>query len=171
MKSTELLHGDVLCYEHATRAKLMVRGIRLIEGNKLVHTGIVRKIDGKMFVLQQLFERQHCYLPFYYPEMGEVIHCYRPKFVIVDIDEKKWFRRESYGYLCLADELINHMLGRLTLKHWQFKPLLQNFFNYQHCDCSVMVAEMLDLETTTKWCRSNRIVEPDDYSLHPRLGL
>ena len=167
MLSNELMHGDVLLYEYKKRASFLTRCIRLITGNKFIHSSIVRKIDGKLFILEALSSRLHSYVPFYYTYLGEVIHCFRPKFPIPDVIEKPYFVPETYGFLCVADSLLNHTLGRVTFRKWEYKPFLQQFFNATHTDCSVLVAEMLDLEKNTDWCKFNRVVEPDDFSLHP----
>jgi hypothetical protein len=120
-----------------------------------------------MFILEALASRTHSYVPYYYTHLGEVIHCFRPKFPIPDVVERPYFVPETYGILCIFDSLINHFLSVVTLRHWKFKPFLQKFFDATHTDCSILVAEMLDLEINAEWCTSNRIIEPDDFSLHP----
>jgi hypothetical protein len=167
MRSDMLWHGDVLLYEYKKHSSFFTKGIRLVEGSKFVHAANVRRINGNLFILEALASRTHSYVPFYYIHSGEVVHCFRPKFPIPDVIEKPYFVPESYGYLCIIDSLFNHLMSVITLRKWRFKPLFQKWFDAAHTDCSVLVAELLDLENTTKWCSSNRVVEPDDFSLHP----
>ena len=163
MKASELLHGDVLCYTHKNNPSFIQRCIRLIEGNQIIHCSIVRKVDGKMFILEALNERIHSYVPFYTVEPNEEICCFRPSFSIPQVEESIYFKREPYGYACILDSLFNHTLSLVTHKRWKFRPM----FNSKYLDCSALVAKMLDLENNTNWCDSYLIVEPDDFATHP----
>lgn len=167
MNYTELRHGDVLLFTHKEKANLLQKLIRLIEGSVFVHSAIVREVNGQYFILEALTLRTLSYVPFYYVDEGEQVFCFRPTFKIPEIDERKCWKHEPYGYLCLADSTLNHFLHRLTFGKWPFKPIFQHLFHYFRMDCSVLVANMLEVSANTSWCKYNDVVEPDDYALHP----
>ena len=79
MRASELRHGDVLIYNWGKNASLATQGIRIITGNKYTHCSVIQEVAGNKFVLEQLNERSHSFLPFYYAREGEEIRCLRPK--------------------------------------------------------------------------------------------
>jgi len=166
MKFSDLKHGDVLLYEHKKKASLFVRGIRFITGSRIEHCGIVLDVDNQKFILEQMSERMHSYLPFYYAKPGEVIHCVRPKFAIPEMDNKTLCKRIDYGYLSICDCLLNHLFGRITFGNWVYRPMLKRWFNTQTIICSTLVATALKLNNNVKWCNYLEVVEPDDYWNH-----
>jgi hypothetical protein len=167
MLYTELRHGDILLFTHKEKATFLQKLIRLIEGSSFIHSAAVREVDGKLYILEALTLRTLSYAPFYYLEDAEEVFCFRPTFNLPEINEKSFWRHEPYGYLCLADSALNHFLHRLTFGCWTFKPIFQQLFRYRAMDCSVLVANMLEVSANTSWCKYNDVVEPDDYALHP----
>ena len=166
MKFSELLHGDVLLYEHRKKANFITKAIRLVTGSQYVHCGIVLEIDRKKYILEQMTERMHSYTPLYYNFDGEVIHCVRPTFAIPEINEYKVCQRYNYGYHGIVDCLINHFLGRISFGLWEYKPLLTRLIKTERTICSTLVARILDLQNNTKWCKYPEVVEPDDFGNH-----
>jgi len=54
MNRADLKHGDVLCFKYlGNHQNLVERGIRLIEGSRFVHVGIVQSAFGASCPLAQ----------------------------------------------------------------------------------------------------------------------
>ena len=164
MNASDLQHGDVLLYDWVKNASIDARGIRLIEGSKYTHCSVVQEIEGIHFVLEQLGERMHSYLPFYYAETGEEITCFRPKFKAPEANQNS-FTRNPYGYLSILDALINHFIGLFSNK--RYKPWMMTFFKSKNVDCSILVGKVLELESNAQWCYDINVLEPDDFYRHP----
>jgi len=164
MKSSDLMHGDVLLYERKKNISFMVRGIRFVTGNKFTHSGFIVEVEGNKYVINQLNRREKTHLSIYEPLPGEVIHCVRPTFAIPPQDEDELLNRRTYGYLSIIDCLINHGLCRISFGKWSYRPLLKRLFNTKTVICSTMVADALNLKKNTQWCRYHEVVEPDDYA-------
>ena len=164
MKASELQHGDVLLYDWRSHAAITTQGIRLVTGNANTHCSVVQEIYGNKFVLEQLGDRMHSFLPFYYAMEGEEITCFRPKFPPPPADPTN-FTRNPYGYLCIADALLNHCIGLFSKR--RYKPRIVNLFKSKNIDCGVLVGRVLELEENASWCYDVAILEPDDFIKHP----
>jgi len=164
MKASELQHGDVLLYDWRSHASLTTQGIHLITGNQNTHCSVVQNIDGILFVLEQLDERTHSFLPFYYAFEGETIQCMRPKFSVPPAVQDN-FTRNPYGYWCIADAMLNHFIGLFSNR--PYKPRIVNLVGSKNIDCSVLVGKALNLQEVCDWCYDVSILEPDDYTKHP----
>lgn len=164
IKRQDLQHGDVLLFVRHKHSSLLVKMIRLITGSQFTHAAIVLEVDQKKFVLEQENERMHSYLPFYYAFKDEEIYAYRPKFPIPNIVFQE-FNRLDYGYLCIIDCAINHLLGLFNSKR-EYKPLLTKLFKSKTVTCSALVAQVLKLTNNVNWCKYVETVEPDDFANH-----
>lgn len=164
--ASRLQHGDVLLYEHRKHVNFFRLGIRLITGSRFTHCGVIQQDmsnPNNFFVLEQLTERTHSWLPFYYAEDGEVIHVVRPVFT-PPILNSEHFQRKPYGYLSIIDCLINHFLGRITFGKWIYKVILAK--KSTNIVCSSVVGKVLDLPNNVSWCTDIKLLEPDDYFNH-----
>jgi hypothetical protein len=166
MNYTELQHGDVLLFNRRQHQTITERLIRLITGSQYTHCGIVVKVDGQLYVLEQMTERMHSRLDFYYAKLGEVIVCARPKFEIDQNINILDFYRENYGYTNIIDCALNHLFGRVTFGKWEFKPILVPRIKASTIICSALVATVLQLDKHAAWCKYVGVVEPDDYYNH-----
>jgi hypothetical protein len=172
IKSSDLMHGDVLLYKHnLRRSSFIVRGIHFITGADVEHASIIWEVDRIKYVLEQLSERTHSLLKFYYELTGEDIIVVRPLFPIPEQDDKKMFRRENYGYSTIIDSLLNHGMGRISFGYWTYKPIVRKYYEKELTDCSGMVALMLKLTKNTDWCKYPSVVEPGTYLQHPESFL
>ena len=168
MKSFELRHGDVLLFDWRAHQTFYERAIRLITGSRFVHCGVVqqpRLVVGNPYgppgqtceflvVLEQLQECRCEPVELYRPDIQCAIICMRPKFQPLPFDPAN-VNHDGYNYWAIADSLINHALHRLTLKRWQFRPMLTKL-KPDLRDCSQLVALVLgDKEWQT--------CEPDDF--------
>ena len=167
MNYKELQHGDVLLYEHRNKQSLVTRIIHLITGSKFVHVSVVVRVADELYVLEQHSERLHSRLDFYYPFVGEVIYCVRPKFQVPSTVNVFDFYREDYGYTSILDSLINHLFGRLSFGKWKTKPILVKLFKSRNIICSTLTARVLQLSTNCSWCKYTSTLEPDDFATHP----
>ena len=164
MKASELQHGDVLVYSWRKNASFMARVIRLITGNKVTHCSVVVEYESNKFILEQMGERMHSFLPLYYAMDGEKISCMRPKFIVPPASYEIFYRK-PYGYLCTLDAMVNHFLGLFSNK--PYKPRLVNWFKSTNVDCSILVGTVLKLNENAEWCKCVEVIEPDDYIAHP----
>ena len=164
MKASELKHGDILLYEEGRQATTASRLIRLVTGSKFTHVSIVQEIYRIKFVLEQLGERTHSYVPLYYVAPGEVVHCVRPKFTPVKATVKI-FERKPYGYWSICDVAINHFIG-LFNKNWVYRPWFMRWVKNPNIDCSILVGEALNLKDEASWCNHLGVLEPDDFYNH-----
>lgn len=164
MRASELRHGDVLIYNWGKNASLATQGIRIITGNKYTHCSVIQEVAGNKFVLEQLNERSHSFLPFYYAREGEEIRCLRPKFIPPPPDQTN-FTRDPYGYFCIADALLNHFINLFSKR--PYKPRIVGFFKSKNVDCSVLLGRALKLQDNCAWCYDISVLEPDDFINHP----
>ena len=175
MNSTDLRHGDVLLYQWRAKQTFFERAIRLITGSTYVHCAVVQSIplmeneSGSpyafvLFVLEQLQERRCEPVELYKPDPQCSIICMRPKFMPLPFNAA-FVNHAGYNYWSIADSLINHLLHRLTLKRWQFRPMLTKLKPDLY-DCSQLVAKMLN---DKQW----DTCEPDDFinSSFGNLGI
>lgn len=172
ISSSKLRHGDVLLYDHRIRhSSLFVDLIHFVTRAPFEHASIVWDVDGTLYILEQLEERIHSLLKFYYDLPNEKIFAFRPRFLIPTQDPKVMFRRESYGYSTIADCLTNHVMRGLTFGKWEPKPIIRKALGSQSIDCSGLVAQMLKLTETTSWCKYPSVVEPGTLAQHPESLL
>ena len=168
ISSHALQHGDVLLYNDRLRhSSFYVDGIHLITGAKYEHSAIIWEENHCRYVLEQLELRTHTLLKYYHPLPYERIWAFRPTFDIPHQWSQYWFQQAKYGYSTVTDCLINHLLGRLTLNHWRYRPLTRKFWQSDRIDCSGLVAEMLELTENTDWCEYPSTIEPGTFALHP----
>jgi hypothetical protein len=167
IKSSDLMHGDVLLYKHNLRkSSFIVKCIHLITGADVEHASIIWEVDRNKYVLEQLPERTHSLLKFYYELPGEDIIAVRPLFPIPDQDDKEMFRRENYGYSSIIDCLLNHAMGRITFGHWKYRPIIRKYYQKELINCSGLVALMLKLTENVEWCKYPSVVEPGTILSH-----
>ena len=162
--STELRHGDVLCYTYRTHQSIFARGIRLITGSQFVHVGVVLETPSGMIILEQLGERAFNLKDLYHSMPGEDVFAVRPRFTpfaatygLID--------RSDYGYLAIVDCLLNHALARLTFGAWKYRPVISRL-QPNRVMCSTLVAQVLKLPLFAPWCKHTAVVEPDDFFNH-----
>ena len=153
-----LRHGDVLLYEHRSHQSFFARGIRLVEGSRIVHCGIAQAASDDtgtyLLVLEQLAERTFEPVKYYRADVGEVIHVVRPCKYPPKTDESR-FCRLGYGYWGIVDSLVNHLMGHILLGHWRKRRML-GLLKPNNVICSQLVGLCLGLED---WAT----LEPDDY--------
>jgi hypothetical protein len=166
MNYKDLQHGDVLLFNRRQHQSITVRLIRLITGSQFTHCGIVVKVDGQLYVLEQMNERMHSRLDFYYAKLGETVVCSRPKFTVDPNVNILDFYRENYGYTNIIDCAINHFMHRITFGKWEFRPILVPRLKAATIICSALVATVLQLDKHATWCKYLGVVEPDDYANH-----
>ena len=164
MYASALKHGDVLIYEHPEDAPPVERAIRLVEGSRFIHCGVVVwTVDSGLLVLEQPDGRVWAPVCNYQAHPGEIIHAVRPKFLTPATDYKL-LTPMSYGYLMIADAMINHGLGWVK-QGWQYKPFLSPL-TPNNVNCAGLVGLQLQLPKNTAWCKSIWTLEPDDYFNH-----
>jgi hypothetical protein len=170
MRSSDLCHGDVLLFNWQAHQSIYERGIRLITGSRFVHCAIVQEVIlgpyvRTILVLEQLQERRCEPVELYKPDPQCSIICMRPKFTPLPFNAA-FVNHAGYNYWSIADSLINHLLHRLTLKRWQFRPMLTKLKPDLY-DCSQLVAKLLNDKL---W----QTQEPDDFfnnSAFDNLGI
>ena len=113
-------------------------------------------------MLEQQSERMHSLLDLYYAFDGEIIDVVRPTFKVSPFNQV-FFERRDYGDLCIIDSFLNHLMNRLTLHHWKFRPIFKTLFRSVNVDCSILLANILDLKNNVSWCYNNDVIEPDDF--------
>ena len=165
--------GDALLFEHRIHQSVVVRGIRLVTGSKFVHVGTVEDPLCSMLptappdpvVMEQLitrtFERVALYLG---APAGTVVHALRPKFPIEPLD-MTLLERSVYGYLGIADCLLNHGIGLIPGLHWRHRAML-GLLTPNHIVCSALAAKRYRLYLHTDWAPDYRVVEPDQFYNH-----
>lgn len=156
MNRADLKHGDVLCFKYlGNHQNLVERGIRLIEGSRFVHVGIVQSVFGATLLLQQdggwrTFGRVADYkLP-----AGAEMWCFRPMPQMVPPMNVDLFKQEGYNYGLILDCLINHAIEQVLL-HWNRREFFGRLSKKQIC--STLVAYALNY-----WPRA--VPEPDDFA-------
>jgi hypothetical protein len=160
MLRTDLKHGDVLCFKYlGNHQNLVERGIRLVEGSRFVHVGVVQEAFGALLVLEQNGTRTFVRTSGYTLPAGAEMWCFRPMPQMVPPTDTNLLRQEGYNYGLLIDCLINHGIERVLLR-WDRREFFGKLSRNQIC--STLVAYALNFWPTA-------LPEPDDFANSPLL--
>jgi hypothetical protein len=161
--------GDLLLYQHPEGVGLISRGIRLIEGNKVVHCSIVVQNKGGVVLVAEINSDYKARVaPIETSSALELPMVARN--TQLTIDEERLFATanklvgSSYAFERVGDALINHLTG------W-FKVPPRSYLsseNPRRFICSTLTSYLLSQCSTWKY---NPIAEPDDFTVAPWLPV